>query len=286
MLFLSRARRVAAAIVLSLFACQASADLLAPIPVQTLQPGELLRYPITWQKQNERRVQIQLGSAPDGASLTVSNSGKLFVVWRAPVELPDNTVIDIIASDIDDGAVLDSRQLLIQPGTDSESVMNAEQSSDEPVTPVKEKQARVPVIQAETPGAMPAARSALSRNSSEFNQDDFVDPDTPRMPQLSNLIVSAGRVVNLRVSASIDDGTRPVLQVDRLPRNASFDANADGSRTFYWQTGDRDQGEHVYRFTAINPNESYLRTEREVLIVIGDPSRNKTLPAETVSSAE
>lgn len=108
--------------------------------------------------------------------------------------------------------------------------------------------------------------------------DTFIDPDTPTIPPLANQVVSAGRVVSFKVHPKAEDGTVPVLLVDRIPRDASFDGNEDGSRTFFWQTGDRDQGEHVFRFTAVNPREPELRSFRDVLIIVGDPSRNKTAP--------
>lgn len=105
------------------------------------------------------------------------------------------------------------------------------------------------------------------------------DPDLPGLKAMPNQVISAGRVVSFRVSASMGSGEVPGLQIDRLPRNASFDINPDGSRTFYWQTSDRDQGEHVFRFSAINPEQLNLRDSQEVLVIVGDPSRNKTLPA-------
>lgn len=108
--------------------------------------------------------------------------------------------------------------------------------------------------------------------------DTFVDPDIPTILLLANQVVSAGRIVSFKVKSTAEDGTVPVLLVDRIPRDASFDGNDDGSRTFFWQTGDRDQGEHVFRFTAVNPREPNLRSYRDVMIIVGDPSRNKTAP--------
>ena len=113
--------------------------------------------------------------------------------------------------------------------------------------------------------------------------DTFQDPDVPKIPPLANQVVSAGRIVSFRVSPSSEDGSVPVLLVDRIPRDASFDSNEDGSRTFFWQTGERDQGEHVFRFTAVNPREPNLRSYRDVLIIVGDPTRNKTEPQANTS---
>ena len=69
------------------------------------------------------------------------------------------------------------------------------------------------------------------------------------------------------------------MDVDRLPRGARFDANADGSRTFYWPTSDRDHGEHRFRFTATDPTDPSLRDSADVLVIVGDPSRGATVPA-------
>lgn len=106
------------------------------------------------------------------------------------------------------------------------------------------------------------------------------DPDKPEIVELPVQVISAGRILSLRVDSFIADGTKPVMQIDRLPSNASFEANDDGSYTFFWQTSDRSQGEHLFRLTAINPNETSLKAYREVLIVVGDPSLNQTLPVD------
>ena len=78
--------------------------------------------------------------------------------------------------------------------------------------------------------------------------------------------------------ASLPGEYDPVLQVDRLPRNASFEANEEGGRTFRWETGENDQGEHLFRFTAFNPRAPQERSVQEVLMVVGDPTKKVTLP--------
>jgi len=74
------------------------------------------------------------------------------------------------------------------------------------------------------------------------------------------------------------DQSAAILHVDRLPPNASFDDNRDGTRTFYWPTSDTDQGEHVFRFTAIHHNNVNQRISTEVLIVVGDPGASSSRP--------
>ena len=115
--------------------------------------------------------------------------------------------------------------------------------------------------------------------------EEAVSWNLPQLDPLANQIISAGRVVSFRVKPTIKDGTRAFMQVDRLPRNASFDENQDGSRTFYWQTSNKDQGEHLFRFTAIHPKDANLRAWREILIVVGDPSRSTTAPVDERQSS-
>ncbi len=123
----------------------------------------------------------------------------------------------------------------------------------------------------------------LSDDSPSLDDDGNALSSTlsqPVMTALVNQMVSPGRVVSFRVDASTANGPKPELQVDRLPRNASFDANADGSRTFHWLTSDSDQGEHLFRFSAIHPDNLQLRTRQEIVIIVGDLSRKKTIPTE------
>jgi len=103
---------------------------------------------------------------------------------------------------------------------------------------------------------------------------------TPAIEPVSNQIVSAGRAVVFRVSPLLPEGQRAIVQIDRLPRNARFDEGEGGTRTFHWLTGDSDQGEHRFRLTAINEEDPSLSHSTDVTVIVGDPTRGKTLPAQ------
>jgi hypothetical protein len=66
--------------------------------------------------------------------------------------------------------------------------------------------------------------------------------------------------------------------VDRLPANATFEKNANGSYTMFWPTGDPDQGEHLFQFNAVHESNSDLTDTLNVMVVVGDPALRKTLP--------
>lgn len=112
---------------------------------------------------------------------------------------------------------------------------------------------------------------------------DDLDPDFPTLTSIPNQVVSAGRVVVLRMAATTRSGDEPeniAIEIDRLPTSASLDRSVDGSHTFYWRTTDDDQGEHVFRFTAYNRQEPHLRSSQDVLVIVGDPSRSNSSPDE------
>ena len=124
-------------------------------------------------------------------------------------------------------------------------------------------------------------------------EPDVADPDAPEgswppdaplqvpgFEPLSNPIVSAGRPVVFTVRPVLPDGQRAVVQIDRLPRTARFDEAEDGSRTFHWLTGERDQGEHLFRLTAVNLEDAALRDTTEIVVIVGDPTRGKSAPAQ------
>lgn len=316
-----------------------NAAILSPMEPQSLEPGDLLSYPVSFNRVPGTRLQLRVESGPEGARLTVNPSGQLLIVWQSPAELAAEINIDLVARNVDTGEILESRVLLVRAAGPSVEVEPAPPPAPTP-TPAP---AGVPLgpfdeqvfstgdlwewvfnvdpvaIQLSAGGLPPGAMfmnnlekgyvlswtpkfeqqgryeinlQAIDRydrnrvtNTSILLQvkppvvpDTFVDPDIPSILPLANQVVSAGRIVSFRVNSTAEDGTVPVLLVDRIPRDASFDGNDDGSRTFFWQTGDRDQGEHVFRFTAVNPREPNLRSFRDVLIIVGDPTRNKTAP--------
>jgi len=101
---------------------------------------------------------------------------------------------------------------------------------------------------------------------------------------LSSQIVSAGRTINFPVVSHSEDNAETILHIDRLPSRASFDTNATGSRTFYWPTTPADQGEHIFRFTAVHPRDASQVAVKEVLIVIGDPAAPGSRPQSSAST--
>lgn len=321
-------RRVNAIAISSLLApVMASAEILSPMEPQSLEPGDLLSYPMNFNRLPGTRLQLRVESGPYGARLTVDPAGQVLIIWQSPTELPAEVNIDLVARDVDTGQKIESRVLLVRaagPSIEADTAQLALGPFEEQEFTAGDSWEWVVAVDTNTvelsagglpPGAMfmndpdkgyvirwtpkleqqgryEVSLQAVDRydrakvtNSSIILQvnaplvpDTFEDPDIPTILPLANQVVSAGRIVSFKVKSTAEDGTVPVMLVDRIPRDASFDGNDDGSRTFFWQTGDRDQGEHVFRFTAVNPREPNLRSYQDVLIIVGDPTRNKTAP--------
>lgn len=205
-----------------------------------LEAGEHLLQPLPPVDAQGQRVQIALGKAPPGVLLTVDDFGQLLLHWQTGADLPEESRIEILLSNVDTGKLLERRQIMVR---------------------------RVDGKKAPPTSARPERAKAAATDG------------VPSLGELPNQLVSPGFVVSLPVNATSPDASTPVLQVDRLPKRASFDVSEDGGRLFYWRTDNKDEGEHVFRFTAINPLDARLRTSREVMIVVGDPTRNRTRPA-------
>jgi len=320
------------ALVSSLCSSVLFADILSSMEPQTLEPGDLLTFPIDFNPVEGKRIELRLENSPTNARLIVDRQGRLQIIWQSPPSLETEVNMNIVAKDADTGEILDARVLLVRAqasvATDISNTLPFGPFADQTLTSGEEWEWIFSLNPSKIrlsagglpPGAMfmhdlqkgyvfrwtptleqqgkyeisfQAVNRAERSNSAQAGMvitvqapakaDTFQDPDTPKIPPLANQVVSAGRMISFKVSPSTDDGSVPVLLVDRVPRTASFDANKDGSRTFFWQTGERDQGEHVFRFTAVNPREPSLRSYRDVLIIVGDPTRNQTAPQANTS---
>jgi len=208
---------------------------------------------------------------PDDARLSAERGGWHRLDWTPPVGTTGDIDLTIVAVD-----ALDERLR-------SERVIRLEvRAAERPPVPPVATSGDDPAVELEEEGEPPSEPTAT-----------LPDPPSPRplaplIEPLASQIVSAGRTVSFRVAATLAEATLeetssversvPLLQIDRLPRNASFDVNPDGSRTFRWPTGDRDQGEHRFRITALHPDDERLRSRVDLFVIIGDPTRSVTEP--------
>ncbi len=295
-----------------------AAAVLSVPPEQVLEPGQQLVLPLLIRQDQGPRIEISLGVSPEGASLVLEDDGQLQLEWQAGPDLPAETTIELLVRDVDSNQFLDSVWVVIRrpdaspdSGADAgtvapESTESTDLSPEAPPTDSFDAPpgALSPLEVDAPPGALPQAPSdappgalspvptdappgaspqlppeAPSSSPADEQQGEAESLlQAPHFPSLPNQVVSAGRTVILKVFARLPGEYAPVLQVDRLPRNASFEANEEGGRTFRWETGENDQGEHLFRFTAFNPRAPQERSVQEVLMVVGDPTRKVTLP--------
>ncbi len=242
---------------------------LPELPTQTLIAGQ--RYSL-WLRTSgtlgDERTTIEAVNPPDGLSF-VSRSNDWFQLDWIPDErdLGEHDIELLATSQQDAMRQVRSRLVLtvVEEGAGEPAGALANPSSN-----------GVTTVARDTPTAEPASPTLQEPEpTSALPAPPAVAPILEHLP---NLIVSAGRTIQFKVAASVPAGQDHVIQIDRLPRNASFEENPDGSRTFHWLTGDRDQGEHRFRFTTMNAEDSSLRDTQDITVIVGDPTRSKTGP--------
>lgn len=279
-------------------------------------PGDLLEHPVAWQREPGIRVEIKLVDAPKGAKLVFDAQGKLWINWQTTDELADETLLLIAIRDVDKNTRLQHKRFLIRNAnvevdlkdavidreTDAEAaaetaVVVAPSTKPKP-PPVPSTDSASPVVtieQNQTVDSLPVEQvNSLSGGPEKTHGSTVETPDdsSPNVAsdeviglnRIQNQIVSVGRAVSFRVTVSQIDASEVELSIDRLPANASFESNTDGSKTFFWQTGPRDQGEHRFRIVAQHVSNATSRSAQDVIIVVGDPALGSTQPEDVVES--
>ena len=220
----------------------AAAPLLIPeIPPLTLVAGRSWGLTVPVRGSGDPPAILELRGAPAGLSASPAGGGRYTLRWRPGPSVTGTWTVEIVAVDPVDPTRRTRRRLELRVRP---AVVEVPAAIREPGL-------------APDPGLGPVA--------------------APELAELTNHVVNAGQDVAFTVDTLGAD--LATVRIDRLPRGARFDANPDGSRTFYWPTSDRDQGEHRFRFRAEHPTDPSLADSADVLIVVGDPSRARTVPA-------
>ena len=226
------------------------APTIAPIDTVHLNVG------IKWEfffrgRSRSGKPPIMIGVAlPSGAVMTDVGDGWSLVYWQPQAKDVGRHFLTIRAMDKDDPNLVFERDIEIEvrgAGSNQES-------------------------QLISPAAANPGRSVTSVNGGSRQ--------APTLGPIATHIVSAGKLLTIKVAPDHAHALPPIILIDRLPANASFDVNEDGSRTFFWPTSNRDQGQHRFRFTVIHPDDASLKSTREMTVIVGDPSTQSTIPAE------
>ena len=224
----------------------------------TIAPTDTLHIPVgsKWEfflrgRSSSGAPPILIGVAlPSGAVMTDVGGGWSLVYWQPQLTDVGRHALTIRAMDKNDPNLLFERDIEIEVravGSNYES-------------------------QSKGPAAANLDRSAVSAGGGSRR--------APTLGPIATHIVSAGKVLTIKVAPEHDHELPPIVRIDRLPPNASFDVNKDGSRTLFWPTSNSDQGLHRFRFTVIHPDDASLKSTREMTVIVGDPSTQSTIPAD------
>jgi len=102
-------------------------------------------------------------------------------------------------------------------------------------------------------------------------EEAVTEPAVWELAPLASHVVTPHQWVRFPVELLTDSeqtADRIVVQVDNLPNGASFDPNASGIRQFQWRPGTADQGEHTFRFTAVDSEDTEQRESVTMRIIV------------------
>jgi len=112
----------------------------------------------------------------------------------------------------------------------------------------------------------------LSASSVAANQAPTLEP-------LSDVTVSVGEAINLRVEPNDPEGIVPGLRLVNYPDGAMFSDNGDGTRTFYWVPDERHVGVRNVTFEAVDAIDESLVTRRTIALTVqAGSAANGNLP--------
>lgn len=243
-----------------------SAPTLPDIGVQSIRVDQVYQLYIKPIDADGTVAGLSAKALPGGALLEDGFDGSRVLRWRPSLSQTGEHVIVFVATDAQDPSLTSERAIIFEVGeVDSSSTTPVETAS--------------------------SAESEINTANTNENTVDTSNNDTPQsldnepyFESISSMVVSVGQKINFRVVPRMPDQSAAILHVDRLPLNASFDDNYDGTRSFYWETTESDQGEHIFRFTAIHHRNANQRVSTDVLIVVGDPAAGGSAPDVTTGS--
>ena len=264
------------------------APVLGTIGSQSLNVGKPWRLHLRGRDPDGLPPQLTITPLPDRASISVRPDGWYVLAWTPRHDDVGQLEMRVTATDAADELLRTERvvTLLIAPAPtlveegDEAAFADAdpELGPEPPLESASGDETAAELVPPEDP-------VALLELEEEYALPPEPEDVRPTIAPPAAQIVSAGRTVSYRVKATLEDGRVPLMGIDRLPLNASFDANPDGSHTFFWPTGNADQGEHRFRVTAYDPWDDENGTSADLLVVVGDPTRSKTEPGDVIAPA-
>ncbi|MBX2835602.1 MAG: hypothetical protein KTR35_02030 [Gammaproteobacteria bacterium] len=193
-------------------------------------------------------AEIVAGKLPAGALFDVQSNGGYEFQWRPSADQAGTHPVSFVALDSTDESLQVERTLYFEVSANMPDTL----PDAEPVLPVAE---------------------ILASTNARTTMGGRLD-----IEPISNQIIGVGQLVSFPVVPVVTESADPVLQVDRLPKGATFDINPLGVRVFRWQTSDSDEGEHIFRFSLFDKNFPAVRNHKEVAVVVGNPTTNSTAP--------
>ena len=126
------------------FAGGAVLGYLAPL---VIEPGERVQQAVEHVSLPGKLIEIRLGTAPSGVSLTTNEAGQLIIDWQTDETLADESLIQLLAKDLRSGEQVESRYLMVRRAVE----INERAAEQKTVA----QQTEVPVLQKAEAAVLP-----------------------------------------------------------------------------------------------------------------------------------
>lgn len=261
-----------------------SAEFLAPLPIQDLTAGKRYTLGVRPSRSVARRtinskIDLYAEGLSNGASFRMVGDEIWELVWfPAPTDAGVHSVRILVTERGRPTEVLEVQELTFvvngvpveepaQPPQPSTPLVSVNIDSQETDT--------VLVVPANTGAGAPLS----AEDEAVFSEfiDELDESEAGNAKPAWSLASIASRVVTPHqwvrfpvelVSESPAVSDYVAVQVDALPNGATFDENDDGTRQFQWRPGTADGGEHIFKFTAIDTENSEKRQTVTMRIIV------------------
>lgn len=275
-----------------------AAEFLSPLPIQELKIGETFTLGIRPSRSPARsRLNTKLELFAEGLSAGASFRRIGDEIWEfswLTTEADQGVhVVRVLVTERDEpSVVIEVEELTFIVG----GVPYAVIGSEDKALPEAPANGTLPnetiVVEAATKATSPSesvspsqtastAQVAASVQAAQQSQEagldwrkelaDLVGKPEWRLAPVASQVVTPHQWVRFPVdiiSDADDVSDYVVVQIDRLPNGASFDARTNGGRQFQWRPGTSDSGEHLFRITAVDSEDASRRESVTMRIIV------------------
>lgn len=255
-----------------------AAEFLSPLPVQELEVGELYTLgirPARAPARSELNTQLDLyaeGLSAGASFRRIGNEIWEFAWFPGESDKGVHVLRVLVTERGASSVVLEAEEITFVVGEVSPQPLATVDLSDDTI--LIEAAATGPLLTQETiadPVVRPVEKPVATTLSTSNAESSVTSDATWSLAPVASQIVTPHQWIRFDVALvsdaeNIDE--QVVVQIDNLPNGATFGEVAGGGRQFQWRPRTADQGEHQFRFTAVDKNDASRRENVTMRIIV------------------